>query len=78
LAYFSTEDFLAQEPWFAGWSAIMANVSDITAMGGRAIAAVDVQWSCPALVLEGMAAAAEAFDVPVVVGIVVKRKKRLT
>ena len=63
-----TEDFLAQDPWFAGWSAIMANVSDITAMGGRAIAAVDVQWSCPASALEGMAAAAEAFDVPVVGG----------
>ncbi len=27
-----------QDPWFAGWCAVMVNVSDIAAMGGRAIA----------------------------------------
>jgi len=36
--------FVAQAPWFAGWSAVMANVSDITAMGGRATAVVNAYW----------------------------------
>ncbi|MBF8668237.1 sll0787 family AIR synthase-like protein [Pseudomonas putida] len=36
--------FVAQAPWFAGWSAVMANVSDITAMGGRASAVVNAYW----------------------------------
>jgi selenophosphate synthetase-related protein len=63
-----TEDFLTEDPWFAGWSAIMANVADITAMGGKPTAAVDVQWSCAEAALDGMAAAADAFGVPVVGG----------
>ncbi len=33
--------FVRAAPWFAGWSAVMANVSDITAMGGRATAVVN-------------------------------------
>lgn len=36
--------FVDQAPWFAGWSAVMANVSDITAMGGRATAVVNTYW----------------------------------
>ncbi|WHL27270.1 sll0787 family AIR synthase-like protein [Pseudomonas juntendi] len=36
--------FVANTPWFAGWSAVMANVSDITAMGGRASAVVNAYW----------------------------------
>ncbi|MHC6226159.1 sll0787 family AIR synthase-like protein [Pseudomonas sp. X10] len=36
--------FVDQAPWFAGWSAVMANVSDITAMGGRATAVVNAYW----------------------------------
>src|SRR5450830_132245 len=36
--------FVEQTPWFAGWSAVMANVSDITAMGGRANAVVNAYW----------------------------------
>jgi len=36
--------FVEQAPWFAGWSAVMANVSDITAMGGRATAVVNAYW----------------------------------
>ena len=36
--------FVANAPWFAGWSAVMANVSDITAMGGRATAVVNAWW----------------------------------
>ncbi|CAD5109545.1 sll0787 family AIR synthase-like protein [Zestomonas carbonaria] len=37
-------EFVAAAPWFAGWSAVMANVSDITAMGGRATAVVNAYW----------------------------------
>ena len=29
------EDFVAADPWFAGYCGIMVNVSDILAMGGR-------------------------------------------
>ena len=32
---------LQKDPWFAGWCAVMVNLSDIAAMGGRAIAIVD-------------------------------------
>ncbi len=36
--------FVQAAPWFAGWSAVMANVSDIAAMGGRACAVVNAYW----------------------------------
>ena len=36
---------MESDPWFAGWSAVMVNISDIYAMGGRAIAIVDTLWS---------------------------------
>ncbi len=36
--------FVTQAPWFAGWSSVMANVSDITAMGGRPTAVVNAYW----------------------------------
>ncbi|NET47908.1 MAG: hypothetical protein F6K09_04110, partial [Merismopedia sp. SIO2A8] len=60
------------EPWFAGWCAILVNVSDIYAMGGRAIAVVDAIWtqspdqSQP--LWAGMMAASRAFNVPIVGG----------
>lgn len=64
--------FLEAEPWFAGWSAVMVNVSDIYAMGGRPIAIVDTIWSQPETNLEylwgGMKAAAQAYKVPIVGG----------
>lgn len=60
------------EPWFAGWCAIMVNVSDIYAMGGRPIAVVDTLWSTSAAVIEavwaGMTAASKAYSVPIVGG----------
>jgi uncharacterized protein len=60
------------DPWFAGWCAVMVNVSDIAAMGGRAIAIVDTIWTedtAKAIpLLEGMKAASQAFDVPIVGG----------
>ena len=64
--------FLEAEPWFAGWCAVMVNVSDIAAMGGRAIAVVDTIWSqsteITQLIWEGMRAAASAYNVPIVGG----------
>ncbi|MGF1457690.1 MAG: sll0787 family AIR synthase-like protein [Leptolyngbyaceae cyanobacterium] len=60
------------EPWFAGWSALLVNVSDIYAMGGRPIAVVDALWSPTAAAThplwEGMLAASRAFNVPIVGG----------
>jgi len=57
--------FVEAEPWFAGWSAVMVNVSDIYAMGGYPIALVDTLWgqsleACDRL-WEGMQAAARAY-----------------
>lgn len=60
------------EPWFAGWSAIMVNVSDIYAMGGYPIAVVDTLWSQSSSssksIWQGMKAAAHAYNVPIVGG----------
>ena len=65
-------DFVATDPWFAGWSAVMVNVSDIYAMGGRPIAIVDTLWSQDGALgqplLAGMSAAARAYQVPIVGG----------
>jgi uncharacterized protein len=64
--------FVETDPWFAGWCAVMVNVSDIHAMGGRAIALVDTIWSQSAEATEpiwqGMLAAAKAYNVPIVGG----------
>ena len=64
--------FLEAEPWFAGWCAVMVNVSDIAAMGGRAIAVVDTIWSQSTEITqpiwEGMKAAASAYNMPIVGG----------
>jgi uncharacterized protein len=64
--------FVEDDPWFAGWSAVMVNVSDIYAMGGRPIAIVDTIWSQSATIsqplLAGMNAAAQAYQVPIVGG----------
>jgi hypothetical protein len=59
------------DPWFAGWSAIMVNVSDIYAMGGNPIAVVDTLWSDRSdnkALWAGMKAASEAYNVPIVGG----------
>ncbi|MGO4154140.1 sll0787 family AIR synthase-like protein [Cupriavidus sp. YAF13] len=65
-------DFIDARPWFAGYSAVMVNVSDIYAMGGRPLAVVDAIWSNgvadAAEVLKGMAAASAAYGVPIVGG----------
>jgi AIR synthase-related protein len=57
--------FVETAPWFAGWSAVMANVSDITAMGGRATAVVNAYWHhddvAAQQLLAGIRAACEAY-----------------
>ena len=64
--------FVEADPWFAGWSAVMVNVSDIYAMGGTPIAIVDTLWSQSATLsnplLAGMKAAAQVYNVPIVGG----------
>jgi len=65
-------DFVATQPWFAGYCGVMVNVSDIYAMGGRPIAVVDAIWSDGQAqakpILEGMATASQVYGVPVVGG----------
>jgi uncharacterized protein len=64
--------FIANDPWFAGYSAVMVNLSDVAAMGGRPLAVVDVLWSPgierSGLIWDGMSAASSAYGVPVVGG----------
>ena len=64
--------FLESDPWFAGYSAIMVNVADVFAMGGRPLAVVDVLWGrSPAAldpIWEGLLAASRAYEVPIVGG----------
>lgn len=65
-------EFVAGDPWFAGWCGAMVNISDIAAMGGRPIAVVNAIWADgeakAAPVLAGLKEAATAFGVPVVGG----------
>ena len=65
-------EFVEEELWFAGWSAVMVNVSDIYAMGGTPIAVVDTLWSKLGqnvdLIWQGMRAASLAYSVPIVGG----------
>jgi uncharacterized protein len=64
--------FVESDPWFAGWCAVMVNISDIYAMGGRPIALVDTLWSqspeATQPIWQGMLAAAQAYNVPIVGG----------
>jgi uncharacterized protein len=64
--------FVAADPWFAGWCGVMVNVSDIAAMGGRALAVVDAVWAdgeaSAAAILDGMKAASDAYGVSIVGG----------
>lgn len=65
-------EFVAGDPWFAGWCGVMVNISDIAAMGGRPIAVVNAIWSDgernAAPILAGLKDAAKTFGVPVVGG----------
>jgi len=67
------ESFIELDPWFAGYCAVMVNLSDIAAMGGVPTAIVDVLWTHPESVLaqeiwSGMRAASAAYGVPIVGG----------
>ncbi len=66
------QDFVEAMPWFAGYSAVMVNLSDIAAMGGRALAVVDALWSSGEAqaheLLAGMRAASQRYGVPLVGG----------
>lgn len=64
--------FVENAPYFAGWSAVMANVSDIAAMGGRAISVVNSFWHTHAefaqQLMSGMQDACSTYGVPLVGG----------
>ncbi len=67
------ESFIELDPWFAGYCAVMVNLSDIAAMGGTPTAIVDVLWAHPdspmaAEIWAGMRAASSAYSVPIVGG----------
>lgn len=65
-------EFVAADPWFAGWCGVMVNLSDIAAMGGRPIAVVDAVWAegveKASSVLEGLKQASDRFGIPIVGG----------
>lgn len=64
--------FLNNDPWFAGYSAVMVNISDICAMGGLPVAVTDTLYvnDCndSELIWQGMLAASQAYGVPIVGG----------
>ena len=65
-------ELVQEDPWFAGWSAVLVNISDIAAMGGRALALVNSVWSpqeqLMAPLLAGMRCACDTFALPMVGG----------
>ncbi len=66
------EFFVDEDPWFAGYSAVMVSLTDIAAMGGRPIALTDIMWT-PAddvslQIWDGMQEAAWSYGVPIVGG----------
>lgn len=66
------DSFVEDDPWFAGYSAVMINLSDIAAMGGRPVALTDILWcgsdESSTRIWEGMQAAAHAYGVPIAGG----------
>ncbi len=64
-------EFVAADPWFAGFCSVLVNVNDVAAMGGRPWAVVDVLFigdDGAERVLEGIVAASVLLGVPVVGG----------
>tara|TARA_B100001093_G_scaffold132555_1_gene125234 strand:+ start:267 stop:1214 length:948 start_codon:yes stop_codon:yes gene_type:complete len=65
-------EFVAAEPWFAGWCSVMVNLSDILAMGGRATAVTNAIWAptrdFAGEIFRGMREASEVYQVPIVGG----------
>jgi len=64
--------FVNAHPWFAGYSAVLVNISDVCAMGGLPMALTDVLWlkdnEDGEQIWEGMKAASEAYGIPIVGG----------
>ncbi|QPN60432.1 sll0787 family AIR synthase-like protein [Synechococcus sp. CBW1002] len=60
------------DPWFAGWSGVLVNLSDIAAMGGNPLAVVNSLWATgeqhAERLLAGMRFASDTFAVPMVGG----------
>lgn len=65
-------ELVNDDPWFAGWSGVLVNLSDIAAMGGRPLAVVNSVWSAGAQageqLLDGMRFACDKFSIPMVGG----------
>ena len=66
------ESLLKTNPFYAGYFAVLVNVNDIAAMGGKALAMVDVMSmkndkTC-GQILKGMQRAVKKFNVPIVGG----------
>ncbi|MEK7950371.1 sll0787 family AIR synthase-like protein [Luteolibacter soli] len=66
------DSFVRDDPWFAGYSAVMVNLSDVAAMGGTPIAITDVlvtpDMASAEEIWAGMRAASETYGVPIVGG----------
>ncbi len=66
------DGFLTNDPWFAGYSAVMVNISDICAMGGLPVAVTDTLYCMDAAsseqIWKGMLAASTNYGVPIVGG----------
>jgi uncharacterized protein len=64
--------FVAEDPWFAGYCAVMVNLSDVAAMGGWPLAVTDVLWtsvlSASKEIWAGMQTASQRYAVPIVGG----------
>lgn len=65
-------EFVAKDPWFAGWCGLMVNISDIAAMGGRPTAVVNTLWGKDddraQQILKGLSDASNVFQLPIVGG----------
>ncbi len=66
------ESLVASDPYYAGYFAVLVNVNDIAAMGGKAMAMVDVMSLSKSKIcnqiLAGMSRAVKKFNVPIVGG----------
>jgi uncharacterized protein len=66
------ESFVDEDPWFAGYSAVMVSLTDIAAMGGRAIALTEIMGTpadkLSSQIWDGMQEAARAYGMLIVGG----------